>query len=86
VQDVDANLDEDHAEKSEHQRKHRIVTMAEFYGYRLQHRDTDGIVLFRVGRLRQQYIVDVYVVVEQNCLKYLRPNQKFFYVDMYQGL
>jgi hypothetical protein len=37
VQDVDVDLDEDHAEESEHQRKHHNVTMAEFYGYRLQH-------------------------------------------------
>ncbi len=34
---ADANLDEDHAEESKHQRKHCNVTMAEFYGYRLQH-------------------------------------------------
>jgi hypothetical protein len=33
VQDVDADLDEDHAEEFEHQRKHRNVTMVEFYGY-----------------------------------------------------
>jgi hypothetical protein len=33
VQDVDADLDEDHVEESEHQRKHRNVKMAEFYGY-----------------------------------------------------
>ncbi len=33
VQGVDADLDEDHAEESEHQRKHHNVTMAEFYGY-----------------------------------------------------
>jgi hypothetical protein len=33
VQDFDADLDEDHAEKSEHQRKHRNMIMAEFYGY-----------------------------------------------------
>jgi len=32
VVDVDANLDEDHAEEFEHQRKHCNVTMAEFYG------------------------------------------------------
>ncbi len=32
-----ANLDEDHAGESELQRKHCNVTMAEFYGYRLQH-------------------------------------------------
>jgi hypothetical protein len=37
VQDVDVYLDEDHAKESEHQRKHRNVTMAEFYGYQLQH-------------------------------------------------
>ncbi len=58
VQDVDADLDEDHVEESKHQRKHRNVTMAKFYDYQLQHRDTDGIALFRGGRLRQQYIMD----------------------------
>ncbi len=42
---IDADLDEDHAGESELQRKHCNVTMAEFYGYRLQHRDTDGIAL-----------------------------------------
>ncbi len=30
---VDADLDENHAKGSEHQRKHCNVTMAEFYGY-----------------------------------------------------
>ncbi len=35
VQDDDADLDEDHAEESKHQRKHHNVTMAEFYGYQL---------------------------------------------------
>jgi hypothetical protein len=37
VQDADANLDEDHVEESEHQRKHHNLTMAEYYSYRLQH-------------------------------------------------
>jgi hypothetical protein len=32
---ADADLDEDHVEESELQRKHCNVTMAEFYGYRL---------------------------------------------------
>jgi hypothetical protein len=80
------NLDEDHAEESKHQRKHRNVTMAEFYGYRLQHRDVDGITLLQGGRLRQQYIVDAYVAVEQNRLMYLHLNQKKFRADFYQGL
>ncbi|KAH9536339.1 hypothetical protein CY35_17G102200 [Sphagnum magellanicum] len=83
---VDANLDEDHAKISELQRKHCNVTMAEFYGYRLQHRDTDGIALLRGDQLRQQYIVDAYAGIEQSCLKYLRLNQKKLRADLYQGL
>jgi hypothetical protein len=47
---VDVDLDEEHVEESELQRKHCNVTMAEFYGYRLQHRDTDGIALLRGDR------------------------------------
>jgi hypothetical protein len=50
--------------------------MAEFYGYRLQHRDTDGIALLRGDRLKHQYIVDAYSAIEQSRLKYLRLNNK----------
>jgi hypothetical protein len=75
---VDVDLDEDHARESELQRKHCNVTMAEFYGYRLQHRDTDGIALLRGDQLRHQYIVNVYAIIEQNRLKYLCLNKKNF--------
>jgi hypothetical protein len=64
VQDVDADLDEDHAEIFEHQRKHHNVTMVEFYDYRLPHQDTDGITLLRGDQLRHQYIVDAYAAIE----------------------
>jgi hypothetical protein len=47
LQDVDADLGEDHAKEFEHHRKHHNVTMAESYRYRLQHQNTDGIVLLR---------------------------------------
>ncbi len=60
--------------------------MVEFYGYRLQHRDINGIALLRGDRLRHQYIVDAYAVIEQNRLKYLRLNKKKLRVDLYQGL
>jgi hypothetical protein len=46
---ADVDLDENHVEEFELQRKHCNVIMAEFYGYRLQHRDTDGIALLRGG-------------------------------------
>jgi hypothetical protein len=83
---ANVDLDEDHAGESQLQRKHCNVTMAKFYGYRLQHRDTDGIALLRGDRLRHQYIVDAYVVIEQSRLKYLRLNQKNLRTDLYQGL
>ncbi len=79
-------MNEDHAKKAELQRKHCNVTMAEFYGYRLQHRDTDGIALLCGDRLRHQYIVDAYAVIEQNRLKYLHLNKKKLRADLYQGL
>jgi hypothetical protein len=79
-------LDEDHAEEFEHKKKHHNVTMAKFYDYQLQHRDTDGITLLRGGQLRQQYILDAYVVVEQTRLMYLCLNQKKFRANLYQGL
>jgi hypothetical protein len=63
---VDTDVDEVHAEEFEHQRKHCDVTMAKFYGYRLQHQDIDGIALLRGDQLRHQYIVDVYAVIKQN--------------------
>jgi len=73
---ADVDFDNDHAKESELQRKYCNVTMAEFYGYRLQHRDTDGIALLRGDRLRHQCIVDAYAAIEQNHLKYLRLNKK----------
>jgi hypothetical protein len=33
LQDANANLNENHAEESEHHRKHHNVTIAKFYGY-----------------------------------------------------
>jgi hypothetical protein len=71
---ADVDLDEEHVEESKLQRKHCNVTMGEFYGYRLQHRDTDGIALLRGDQLRHQYMVDAYATIEQNRLKYLRLN------------
>ncbi len=44
------------------------------------------LALLRGDRLRHQYIMDVYVAIEQNCLKYLRLNQKKLHADLYQGL
>jgi acetyltransferase-like isoleucine patch superfamily enzyme len=83
---ADADLDEDYAKKCEHQRKYHNVTMTKFYNYRLQHRNTDDIVLLRGDQLRHQYIVDACAAIKQSRLKYLRLNKKKLHVDLYQGL
>jgi hypothetical protein len=83
---ANVDLDEDHVEEYELQRKHYNVTMAEFYGYRFQHRDTHGIALLWGDRLRHQYIVDAYAAIEQSRLKYLRLNKKKLRADLYQSL
>ncbi len=36
--------------------------------------------------MRQQYIIDAYVTVEQTHLNYLRLNKKKLRADLYQGL
>ncbi len=76
------DLDEDHAEEYEHQRKHCNVTMVKFYSNQLQHRDIDGIALVLSGQLKQQYIVDAYAVVEQNRLMYLRIRKSFVQISI----
>ena len=42
--------------------------------------------IHRMGRLPQQYIVDMYVKIEGEQLRYLRNNQKALRADLYQGL
>ncbi len=83
---ADVDLDEDHAEESELQRKHCNVTMAEFYGYRLQHQNIDGITLLWGDRLWHQYTVDAHAAIEQSRLKYLHLNKKKLCTDLYQGV
>ena len=42
--------------------------------------------IHRMGRLFQQYIVDMYAKIEGECLSYLRQNQSQFRAEVYQGL
>ena len=39
-----------------------------------------------MGRLFQQYIVDMYAKIEGECLRYLRYNQSQICAELYQGL
>ena len=42
--------------------------------------------IHRMGRLFQQYIVDMYAKIEGECLSYLRQNQSQLRAEIYQGL
>jgi hypothetical protein len=51
----------------------------------LQHRVNEEWIL-RARRLLQQFIVDMYACTEQNCLKFIRDNQRHLHYDLYNGL
>src|ERR1041384_4646546 len=57
------------------------------FAYRLQvGRPNESVTLHYYGRLFQQWIVDMYTVMEQTCLNYLRFNQKQIRAELYNGL
>ena len=61
------------------------MTPMEYYRYRLQIRLTEN-KLHIMGRLFQQYIVDVWTIVEQTRLSYIRNRQHEFRTELYNGL
>ena len=62
------------------------VTLREFYAHRLSLRHNNQNLIFRAGKLFQQYVVDAYVKIESNNLEFIRRNQKQLRVEEYQGL
>jgi hypothetical protein len=65
----------------------KCVTAMNYFAYRLQvGRSNEPITLHYYGRLFQQWIVDMYTIVEQTRLNYLRYNQKQIRADLYNGL
>jgi hypothetical protein len=56
-------------------KKHVRVSLREFVAYRLQERDIESSVIFQGRRLFQQFIVDLYSMVENQRLSYVRKNQ-----------
>ncbi|XP_021737552.1 uncharacterized protein LOC110704077 [Chenopodium quinoa] len=60
----------------------RHVSPREYYAYKLQCRPNN--MLLRAGRCLQQYIVDMYVKIENTRLDYFRHNQQKIRDDLYQ--
>ncbi|XP_051173501.1 uncharacterized protein LOC127289553 [Leptopilina boulardi] len=68
-----------------HIKGNRNVTPLQFYMYRLSYRGTFNPCL-ALGKLTQQYIVDIWSKVEGERLKYIRLEQKKLRAEMYCGL
>ncbi|GKE32202.1 hypothetical protein Tco_1451524, partial [Tanacetum coccineum] len=51
------------------------LSMNRYYMFQLHERPGSYGLLFRSGRLFQQYLVGVYCCIEQNCLDFYRIRQ-----------
>ena len=68
-------------------RKKDSCTALQYYKYRLMPQSGDTFnTIHRMGRLFQQYVVDMYAKIELDRLKYIRYNQSHLRAEVYQGL
>lgn len=66
--------------------KPKRVTMNAFYTYQLHPRPDSYDLLFRTGRLFQQYVVGVYCCIEQNRMDFYRKHQSDIRSEYLSGL
>ncbi|XP_024156624.1 uncharacterized protein LOC112164604 [Rosa chinensis] len=62
------------------------LTCRDYNAYILQIRPHDESILLRGGRLLQQYVVDNYVKIETQKLRWIRSNQDTLRRELYNGL
>lgn len=62
------------------------LTQTRYVAYRLQTRKNEFSTILRGGRLLQRYLVDMYAMVEQSRLRFLRLNQPLLRASLYSGL
>nr|GEX32834.1 DNA helicase [Tanacetum cinerariifolium] len=55
---------------------HHQMSMNMYYSYQIHDRQNHYSLLPRGGKLFQQYVVTAYCAIEQDCLDYIRKNQK----------
>ncbi|XP_071720143.1 uncharacterized protein [Rutidosis leptorrhynchoides] len=65
---------------------HAKLTLREFFAYRLQMRVGETSLILMSRALLQQFIVDVYTMVENTRLNYIRNNQKAFRIEQISNL
>ncbi|XP_073152136.1 uncharacterized protein [Henckelia pumila] len=62
------------------------LTCLNYYAYMLQIRENSPTLLLRGARLLQQYVVDNYIKIETQRLRWIRSNQRNIRFKLYQGL
>ncbi|KAG5520326.1 hypothetical protein RHGRI_033033 [Rhododendron griersonianum] len=62
------------------------VSCRQYYCYKLQIRDHHQSILLLSGRLFQQYVVDMYIKLENTRLDYFRHKQYDIRAELYQGI
>ena len=61
-----------------------FISQRDYYSYHLHQRFQTFKILHLAGRLFQEFIVDAYAQIEQNCLFYFQFNQTTLRADLYQ--
>ncbi|EUC66049.1 helitron helicase-like amino-terminal domain protein, partial [Rhizoctonia solani AG-3 Rhs1AP] len=96
--EIELDEEGDVAPGANQRQSRRSVSEREYYAFYLFSREEqdaqviypgpDGVfsTLFRGGRLFHQYLVDIWAVIDQSHLLYLRNNQSSLRVELYSGL
>jgi hypothetical protein len=66
--------------------KHRFLSHAEYFHFRLFPRLNESDHLFRAGHLFQEFVVDMWAATQQSRLYWISKNQRTIRADVYQGL
>ncbi|KAM3326850.1 hypothetical protein P3S67_001976 [Capsicum chacoense] len=63
-------------EKDQSSRGRKFISMREFFSYKIQERNGEVPTIVNSKRLFQQFLVDVFTMIESSRLKYIRTHQK----------
>ncbi|XP_074352575.1 uncharacterized protein LOC141691715 [Apium graveolens] len=79
----DGNVSDLHPDETQHR---TIVTMREYYAYKLMIRPEEGMNIHLGGRLWQPFVVDAFAAVEQYRLDWIQAHQNIIRSDLYKSI
>ncbi|XP_061368581.1 uncharacterized protein LOC133311548 [Gastrolobium bilobum] len=63
-----------------------MISMKEFFSFRLQMRSGESEILHRSRKLSQQFLVDAYTMIEFERLNFIRYNQSHLRAELYKNI